>query len=169
MSGRLFSDICRELAVSATQKGQGLLAYLLGVAALEAAESGARHDDSGVQDLLVGAWDWDVLNDCVYADARFARLFGISAADAARGTALRAWVVAVHPDDRDHLEMEIKRALEGQLFSTEYRVILKGQTRWLYARGKCTLNKDGLAVRFPGAIVDITHEKIDDQVSLAPL
>jgi len=27
-------------------------------------------------DHLVGAWDWDVVNDRVYADAKFASMFG---------------------------------------------------------------------------------------------
>lgn len=168
MSSRPFSDICSELAESAKEKGQSLLAYLLRMAALDAAESGVRHDDGGVQDFLVGVWDWDVVNDCVYADARFAHLFGISAAAAAKGTPLQAWINAVHPDDRGRLEREIGRALKGSLFSVEYRVVTQGETRWLYARGKCTLNREGRAVRFPGAVVDITHEKADDHVSIVP-
>jgi PAS domain-containing protein len=168
MSGRFFSEICNDLALSATQKGHTLLASLLRMAALEAAANGARDDGyRGPQELLVGAWDWDVVNDRVYADARFARMFGIAPQDASKGTPIGAWIDAVHPDDKQPLQNEIRKALAGGLFSTEYRVVTEGRTRWLYARGKCTLDADGRAIRFPGAIVEITHEKID-QVSIAP-
>lgn len=166
MQGRSFSEVCRELAEAAQKKGQDTLATLLRMAALEAAESGVRQDDGWAKDLLVGTWDWDVENNLVYADARFAALFGISASDAASGTPLTAWLHAVHPDDRDRLQAAIRASLKGALFSIEYRVTSEGKTHWVYARGKCTI-KAGRAVRFPGAIVDITHEKADE-VSIAP-
>lgn len=168
-SGRPFSEICRELADSAKSQGDDFLGQLLAMAALHAAETGLRHHDSRVQDLIVGVWDWDVVNDCVYADARFAALFGISAEEAAKGAPLKTWLSAVHPDDVDDLSKGIERALEGKLFSMEYRVITKRGVRWLYARGKCTFNRQGRPVRFPGAVVDITHEKTDElSFSIAP-
>src|ERR1700761_6987856 len=169
MSGRFFSEICNDLALSAEQKGHRLLASLLRMAGLEAAANGARDDGyRGPQELLVGAWDWDVVNDLVYADARFARMFGISPQDASNGTPIGAWIDAVHPDDRQRLQSEIQQALAGGLFSTEYRVVTEGKTRWLYARGKCTRDASGRAIRFPGAIVEITHEKQDDLIPIAP-
>jgi PAS domain S-box-containing protein len=169
MTGRFFSEICRDLALSARRQGEHVLSHLLDMAALESARTGARDDDyRGPQELLVGAWDWDVENDLVYADPRFARMFGISANDAAHGTPISAWIVAVHPDDREYLRGEIQRALAGGLFAAEYRVVTEGKVRWLFARGRCTRDKNGRPIRFPGAIIEITHEKSDVQVSLAP-
>lgn len=169
MSGRYFSEICNELASSAERKGYGFLSSLLRMAALEAATHGARDDSyRDPQELLVGAWDWDVINDQVYADAGFARMFGISAADATRGTPLGAWIDAVHPCDKNLLRDGIRRALAGELFSMEYRVITEGQTRWLYARGKCTMDAQGRPIRFPGAIIEVTHEKDDNPISIVP-
>src|ERR1700761_2804765 len=118
MSGRFFSEICNDMALSAEQMGHELLSSLLRMAAIESAQTGARDDDyRGSQELLVGAWDWDVINDRVYADARFARMFGISATDAAQGTPIGHWIDAVHPGDRDFLRHAIQRALAGELFS----------------------------------------------------
>lgn len=140
------------------------------MASLDAAESGVRHEEVGAQDLLVGVWDWDILHDRVYADTRFARMFGIDAEDAVTGTPLRRWTNAVHRDDRPALETAIADALKGRLFSIEYRVVCEGQIRWVYARGKCTMGRDGRAVRFPGAIVDITREKLEPfDPSIVPL
>ncbi|MGM4885825.1 PAS domain-containing protein [Tardiphaga sp. 20_F10_N6_6] len=163
--GRPISEICRELAISAQAGHHTVLAQILRMASLEAAQSGVRHHegDSSIQDRLVGTWDWDIANDRVYADSKFARLFGVNADLASRGTPLQDWLDAIHPDDIDDVAAAITRSLTtGQVFSREYRVVSHGDTHWVYARGKCTLDSSGKAVRFPGAIVDITREKIDD-------
>ncbi|MES2027992.1 MAG: PAS domain-containing protein [Pseudomonadota bacterium] len=171
IAGRPISEICRELAVSAETSHQTILAQLLRMASLEAARTGTRHqDDASIRDRLVGTWDWDIANDRVYADSKFARLFGINADLASRGTPLQDWLDAIHPDDIDDVAADINRSLTtGQVFSREYRVVSHGDIHWVYARGKCTLDSSGKAVRFPGAIVDITQEKIEDyNLSIAP-
>lgn len=165
LSGRPISEICRELAESAQAHNHDVLAQILRMAALEAAENGARHHDltRSVRDLLVGTWDWDIVSDRVFADAPFAAIFGISTQSAADGVPLKRWLDAIHPADVADVVADIDRALTtGSVFSREYRVCANGQTRWVYARGKCTLNTEGISVRFPGAIVDITREKLDD-------
>lgn len=87
--GRPISEICRELAASAETDHQPILAQILRMASLEAARAGTRHqDDTSIRDQLVGTWDWDIANDRVYADSRFARLFGVNADLASRGTPL---------------------------------------------------------------------------------
>jgi PAS domain S-box-containing protein len=170
--GRPISEICRELAASAETGHQTVLAQILRMASLEAAQTGTRHQesDTSIRERLMGVWDWDIANDRVYADSKFARLFGINADIASRGTPLKDWLDAIHPDDIDDVTADINRSLTtGQLFSREYRVVAHGDTHWVYARGKCTLDSAGNAVRFPGAIVDITREKVDDhQLSIAP-
>ncbi|WP_398471767.1 PAS domain-containing protein [Tardiphaga sp.] len=169
MEGRPFSEICQELALSAEQKGETVLAALLRMAALDAVESGVRQEAGRTADLLVGVWDWDVVQDRVYADTRFASMFGISSADATLGSPIGAWLRAVYPGDRTGLQEAIQDALRGGAFAIEYRVIVGGAVRWLYARGKCTLDADGRPVRFPGAVVDITHEKTDQHaISIVP-
>ena len=179
--GRSLSEICRKLAETASQSDNVVLAQLLRMAALQAAPSGIRFDDASsnrhfdeedpqIKNLLVGVWDWDVVNDRVYTDGRFAEMFGVHADEAASGMPLHVWLDAIHPDDVASVSDDIQQALCGRLFSKEYRVICNGETRWVYARGKCTIDKTGKVVRFPGAIVDITQEKIDnDHLSIAPL
>ena len=170
--GRSVSEICRELAETASQSDNAVLAQLLRMAALQAASSDLRFDDedSHIKNLLVGVWDWDVATDLVYTDSKFAKMFGVDAEQAARGMPLRVWLDAIHPDDVAAVTADIQQALRGRLFSREYRVIANGETHWVYARGKGTLDDSGRVVRFPGAIVDITREKIDDNnMSIAPL
>ncbi|WP_299803778.1 PAS domain-containing protein [Tardiphaga sp.] len=131
------------------------------MAALKAAETDLRHcgTDSRIEDFFVGVWDWDVVNDQIYSDSSFALMFGVDAEDAARGQPLNVWLNAIHPNDLDTVIVDIEKAKRGQLFSREYRIVTKGETHWVHAHGKCTLDKDGNAVRFPGALLDISHRR----------
>jgi PAS domain S-box-containing protein len=171
IAGRPISDICRELAESASRDRLDVLAQILRMAALKAFEQNAWHADNSARDHLVGSWDWDVVHDRVYSDARFAALFGLDPASASLGTPLVSWLAAIHPDDVEDVGRDIESTLvTGRLFSREYRIIANGKTRWVYARGKATLDHNGKPVRFPGAVVDITHEKADEhQLSIAPM
>jgi PAS domain S-box-containing protein len=172
LMGRPMSEICHELAAAASDANDEILAQLLRMAALRAATADLlfNEEDSAIKDLLVGAWDWDVVKNLVYTDGRFARMFGVTAEQAAKGMPLKVWLDAIHPDDVAPVTADIEQALRGRLFSREYRVLCNGQTYWVYARGKGTLDEHGTCVRFPGAIVDITREKLEDcNFSIAPL
>lgn len=170
ITGRPISEICRELARSATGDRLDTLAQILRMAAIEAEGQDAWHVDNSVRDSLVGTWDWDVVHDRIYADARFAALFGLSPGPASMGAPLVTWLAAIHPDDVEDVGRDIEATLStGKVFSREYRVIAEGKTRWVYARGKSTMDENGRAVRFPGAVVDITHEKAEEpDLSIVP-
>jgi PAS domain-containing protein len=171
--GRAMSEICRKLAEAAALNHHDVLAQILRMASLEAAETGARYAGpaSDIREQLVGTWDWDILNNRVYADGPAAGLFGITAEEGALGSPLEKWLAAIHPDDAGALTAEINHVMKtGHVFAMEYRIIANDQVHWVYARGRCTFDQAGHPVRFPGAFADITHEKIDDNhFSIAPL
>ena len=110
---------------------------------------------------LVGTWDWDVPNDVVYADARFARLYGLDPDASRNGVPLAAFVAGIHVDDRARVGASIETALrEDRPFAAEYRTVdAEGRTHWIFAQGRCFRDAAGVAVRFPGAIVDRTVER----------
>jgi len=109
----------------------------------------------------VGTWDWDVPNDRVIADARFAKLYGVPREKAAVGAPIADFFNAIHPDDLSYVEKAIATALkDGSLFSQEYRLVqAKGAHRWVIAEGRPTLAPDGTPLRFPGISFDITDRK----------
>ena len=115
----------------------------------------------------IGAWDWDVPNDRVIADERFANLYGVDPAEAARGAPISAFFRDVHPDDRPRLNAAIERSLAtGAEFAEEYRLTGRASgDRWIVARGKPYLDARGQPVRFPGVTFDVT----DLQLSRAAL
>lgn len=113
----------------------------------------------------IGTWVWDIPNDLVVADHRFARTFGVDPDEAARGVPLQVYVDAIHHEDRPMVASEIQRALEGSGdYRCEYRVRAAcGSLRWLLATGRCEVDRFGKPVRLPGAVVDITDRKAGEE------
>ena len=107
----------------------------------------------------IGIWDWDVPGDRVMADQRFATLYGVDAARAARGVPIAEFLESIHPDDVEALGAAIDHAVQtGAPYSHEYRVIRKdGATRWVSTHGQCARDGDGRPTRFLGVAFDITE------------
>lgn len=109
----------------------------------------------------VGTWDWDVPADRVYADTRFARIYGVDPAKADRGAPITEFFEAMHPDDADRVQAEIAAAMAtGETFSSEYRLVQSdGEVRWVTAQGRASLSPEGQPLRFPGVTFDITDRR----------
>ena len=106
----------------------------------------------------IGVWDWDVLNDRVTADTRFASLFGIDPERAAQGAPLHEFFTGIHPEDRERVQGEVASAIAScGSFVSEYRLLHRdGSVRWVSGQGRCIAGNDGACVRFPGVSYDIT-------------
>ena len=109
----------------------------------------------------IGTWDWDVANDRVVANAKFAELYSVDPVRAAEGAPIAAFVAGIHPDDREQVNFDIAHSLETHSdFASEYRLLQQdGQVTWVFARGRGYHGTDGRAVRLAGASVDITDRK----------
>ncbi|MES2497616.1 MAG: PAS domain-containing protein [Pseudomonadota bacterium] len=134
------------------------------------AERGRDEADERLQLALsagdsIGSWDWDVVKDCVRADARFATLYGVDPVAAAQGVPVAAFVAAVHPDDRDRVGREIGATLQGKDgFRSEYRLLrADGSVRWVSAQGMGIFDDAGACIRFPGVSFDITERIAAEQ------
>lgn len=113
----------------------------------------------------IGTWDWDVVNDRVVADERFARLYGVTLGRAREGAPIAEFFAGIHPDDIDRVHERVASALAtGDLFSEEYRLCQPGGgVSWVVAEGRCKLGADGKPLRFPGVSFDITDRKQAEQ------
>ncbi|ESQ79430.1 hypothetical protein AEYBE204_10510 [Asticcacaulis sp. YBE204] len=113
----------------------------------------------------IGAWDWDVLNDTVTADARFASLYGLDPEVAATGAPIADFFSGIHPDDLPKVQAEIQAVIRGEgLFCSEYRLLGKdGSVRWVSAQGQGLFDDKGRCTRFPGVSYDITDRKSNEQ------
>ena len=113
----------------------------------------------------IGTWDWDVANDRVVADERFARLYGVAPERAREGVPIAEFFAGIHPDDLPRVQAGVAQALaSGELFSEEYRLVhADASVCWVMAEGRCKLAADGLPTRFPGVSFDITDRKVAEQ------
>ena len=113
---------------------------------------------------VAGTWIWDIPNDTITADERFARSFGLDPRQCLMGMPLAKAKIAIHPDDRQRVEALIEGAMKvGGEYRAEYRVRQPdGTYSWVEAVGRCDLGDDGEPLRFPGVIVDINARKRDE-------
>lgn len=110
---------------------------------------------------IIGLWDWQIKEDRVIADARFAQFYSVDPARAAIGAPISAFVEGVHPDDRGRLSEAIAASLaSGQSFACDYRLLSSdGVLRHVLARGQPTLGKGGKPISLAGATIDITPQR----------
>ena len=110
---------------------------------------------------VLGTWVWDIPNDRVTGDERFARAFCAEPQQAASGMALDRVTTAIHPQDRPQVRAMIERTIaDGGSYRAEYRVLqADGGYRWIEANGRCELAPDGTPLRFPGVLIDIDERK----------
>lgn len=109
----------------------------------------------------IGTWDWDVVNDRVVSDERFAALYGVDPVRAMNGAPIGEFFKGIHPDDLPRVQAAVQSALStGNLFSEEYRICIAGrQDCWVLAEGRCEFGSDGRPVRFPGVSFDVSERK----------
>jgi PAS domain S-box-containing protein len=118
----------------------------------------------------VGTWDWDVVNDLVYANEGFAQIYGVSSEDALTGLPISDFTRNIHPGDAARVKEAIDAAMRtGEDFRSEYRVVQPdGSVRWVSAVGRCQRNAAGVPLRFPGFALDVTDmRRADDALRMS--
>ena len=110
---------------------------------------------------IIGTWVWDVKDDRLVGDERFARSFGLDPELCRLGLPLDAAMDAIHEDDRPRVRDAVAEALQGGgAYRCEYRVRAgDGPFRWVEANGRVDLGPDGEPTRFPGVLIDIDHRR----------
>ncbi len=107
-------------------------------------------------------WHWNIADDCLIANAGFARLFAVDLETATtEGLPLKFFIESIHEEDRTRVLAAVQRAIDtGEAYTAEYRVhTATGEERWLSARGQVEYDDAGNPTAFPGALADITDRK----------
>ncbi len=110
---------------------------------------------------IIGTWVWDIPDNCVKADERFSRTFGLPVRQCLSGMPIEHAFVSIHPDDRERVSDSIHQAVQrGGAYRCEYRVRhADGSFRWVEANGRVELDASGVAIRFPGILMDIESRR----------
>ncbi len=105
----------------------------------------------------IGIWDYDIANDTAVWDSNMYKLFGIKEEDFA--STYDAYENIIHPDDRDHVDQRLAKAISGERsYDTEFRILWpNGSIRYIRAIGKVLKNEDGIPIRVVGANWDYTE------------
>jgi len=117
-----------------------------------------------------GAWEWDVENDRLIGDARFAGLCGLDPVDAATGLPTSAFFAAIDPQDVMRVRLAIAGALHGvEVFARDYRINRNDGTQdWVAARGRAYLDDAGRTTRIVGILSDVSDQKrVQEQLRIA--
>ena len=107
----------------------------------------------------VGMWDWDIVANRVTWTRSLYAMHGLEPGGFA-GT-LEAFAALTHPDDRERIQLAIRRALAGEAsYELEFRALRPdGGIAWLYTNAHVIRDPAGRPVRMVGATVDIDARK----------
>ena len=113
----------------------------------------------------IGAWDWNLHTDQVFADESFARAYGVDPGAAKAGAPIADFFAGIHRDDLDRIKKQVDLAVQtGETYREEYRLVTAGgKVRWLLAEGRCHRGADGTPAHFRGIAFDITERKRMEQ------
>jgi PAS domain S-box-containing protein len=106
-------------------------------------------------------WDWNIDTNEHYWGEGFQKLFGIDIE--VEGASPDFWHKRVHPDDLPFVEESLKRLLSidgGSYFESEYRFQRQdGTYAYVIDKSSVIRNKEGVALRVVGVIMDISQRK----------
>ncbi len=104
-----------------------------------------------------GTWEWKPDTDQHDWSSAIWDLFGLDSRQHQPG--FETWLNIVHPDDRCRLVEAIQNAVKNRVdFMDEYRVMIAGEVRWLYAHG-AVIDSPDQPLRYLGILTDITQHK----------
>ena len=109
----------------------------------------------------LGSWEWNIITNELEWSNEVYRIFGLSSQKF--GETYEAFLMSVHPDDREMVKNAVNRALSDP--SYEYNIVhrVKRPDRsevLVRERGKVAFEKDGRASRMLGTVQDITDIKM---------
>ena|GEM_PF-440103 len=115
--------------------------------------------ESALEAGAIYTWHWNLLENRVVCNRRFAHLFGVDPEGAEQGLPIELFLAAIDPIERPNVIAAIDRVIAtGENYQAEFRVRdADGQEHWLSARGRVEYDDNGQAIALPGALADITE------------
>jgi PAS domain S-box-containing protein len=109
------------------------------------------------ESLPVGIFQADATGGCLYTNARWQALSGLSLEEGLG----EGWLRAIHPEDGAWLLEAWRDAAEaGEEFAREFRMVTPGgQERWVHARSVVLRSENGKVAEHVGSVEDISQRK----------
>ncbi len=125
-----------------------------------------RRLESIIEAIRVGTWEWNIEQDIIVIDDRWAEILGYEKSELEPMT-IEKWYALVHPDDRETVAEALKQifARKEEYYEVVIRIFHKrGNIVWIQERGKVTEWSDsGKPVLMMGTHTDITTLKTAEE------
>ncbi len=106
----------------------------------------------------VGNWEWNIATDKAYWSEEMYRIFGRDPQELA--PPYNEYLNYIHPDDRDYFDNAAKKAVKGNLFDIDYRIVLEnGEERIVNLKSEFVINDENIPIKIKGTVQDITENK----------
>ncbi|WP_440944838.1 MEDS domain-containing protein [Methanosarcina sp. T3] len=106
----------------------------------------------------VGHWQWTIKTDESYWSQELYRIFGRNFQESS--PTYQEFLSYVHPDDLDYVNNAAKKAMNGEPYSIDYRIVLaNGEERTVHMQSQVIFDEQNIPVRIQGIVQDITERK----------
>ncbi|WP_410509575.1 PAS domain S-box protein [Methanosarcina hadiensis] len=112
----------------------------------------------------LGSWKWDITTDKLYWSDETYRIFGRKPQEF--NATYDAFLSYVHPEDRDYVHKAVKKALYGEPYFIDFRIVsADGGERTVSAHGEVVFNEENIPILMRGTVQDITeHKKAEERI-----
>ena len=114
----------------------------------------------------IGNWVWNLATGEVYWSKEIYRIFGCSPQEP--GATLDEFLNYVHPEDRDRVNNAIKKGLNGESITGDYRIVLANEEeRIVHTEAEVFYNEENNPIQVKGTVQDITEiRKVEEQIEI---
>ena len=129
---------------------------------LEKAYRLLKESEKGLADAQrmakIGNWDWNLITGEVYWSDEIHSIFERNPQESI--ATYTDFLNHIHPDDRDYVENTNKKALRGEPFDIDHRIILaNGEEHTVHTKAEVIFNEENRPIRLKGIVQDITERK----------
>lgn len=104
----------------------------------------------------IGSWRLDFLAGALAWSPEVYRIFSV---DRKEAVSYETFLAAVHPEDREMVDVAWQAALAGAPYHLQHRITADGETRWLEERAHIEFDGEHRPIKAVGTVQDITDRK----------
>lgn len=105
----------------------------------------------------IGIWDMEIESGKLFWNDKMYEIYGVSTK---QKVTHKFFITLLHPEDQTILNNIIKKTIRQQSdFQTEFRILRKGEIRYVRSNGKVYKDENGLIQRIIGVSLDLTEQK----------